>query len=201
MTIDDVRKKITTLVVKKEMLHTRKEECKNTLTALEKEVQAVLEAQVFLQLKAQQTQEKIKLRLEDIVNLALHAVFGDMYKFQLSFVLRRNKTECDIQLIENNVVMDDILDSTGGGAGDIVSFFLRVALLVISGKRRLLILDEPFKGVDAERKPIALQVLKELTEDLGIQVICVTHDQKIVAIADQVIKVRKDDGKSFVEVV
>jgi DNA repair exonuclease SbcCD ATPase subunit len=97
--------------------------------------------------------------------------------------------------------MDDILDSTGGGAGDIVSFFLRVALLVISGKRRLLILDEPFKGVDAERKPIALQVLKELTEDLGIQVICVTHDQKIVAIADQVIKVRKDDGKSFVEVV
>ena len=53
-------------------------------------------AQKIIQEVAQQTQEQIKFHIEDIVTMALDVIFPDPYQFELEFVVKRNKTECEM---------------------------------------------------------------------------------------------------------
>ena len=51
------------------------------------------ESQLLIQRVAQDTQSKLKFKVEDVVNTALDAVFPDEYSFSLDFELSRGKTE------------------------------------------------------------------------------------------------------------
>ena len=165
-------------------------------TALQKEVD---KAQALVQQVAKETQEQIKYRLEDIVNLALDTVFPGMYEFKLIFEIKRNKTEARIALLESGVEIDP-LDSTGGGLSDVLSFALRVALLMISKTQKVLLLDEPMKFVSEGLKPKVYEIMKRLSDDLGIQIIAVTHDPLMIDIADKVYVVKKEKGISVATV-
>jgi len=45
-------------------------------------------------------------------------------------------------------------------------------------KRPLVLLDEPFKGLDQENKERAVKVVKSLTEHKGQLLIFTTHDER-----------------------
>lgn len=165
-----------------------------------KKAQAKLEsfekAQVFLQTVAQETQSQIAYHLEDIVNAALDAVFPDRYTFKVIFEMKRNKTEARLALYKGGFEMDP-MSSNGGGVKDVLSFALRIAMLLISKNRKVLILDEVFKWIDAENKPRAYEILKKLCDELDLQVIAVTHDEAMVDISDRVFKIKIEEGVSI----
>lgn len=84
----------------------------------------------------------------------------------------------------------DPMSSTGGGVVDVASFALRIAALLMQkpAGRLLLILDEPFRFVSEEYRDRVKDLVEELSKELGIQFIIVTHMkelqcQKIVEIA------------------
>lgn len=153
-------------------------------------------AQKLVQHTAKATQERVKYELEQIVNHAMSAVFGDMYSFEIIFEIKRGKTEARIVLLENGNEIDP-LDGTGGGACDVLSFALRIALLIVSKGTRILILDEVGKFISENLKPIFYQVLTELSSKLKIQIIAVTHDPLMQG--DKVIRVLKNKGVSYVQ--
>lgn len=181
-------------------LETRKAELdrsKNLLYALEK-------AQAFLQMVAQNTQNQLKFRIEDIVNLALETCFPDEYEFKLNFNVSRGKTDCELVFLSKKTGREvDPMNASGGGVVDVACFALRTACYVLEqGIDNVIVLDEPMKFVSEDLRERVCEVIKNLSEKLGIQFIIVTHIQEFVDIADRVFQVRKgEDGRSTVKEV
>lgn len=146
---------------------------------------------------AVQTQEQIRYNIEDIVNLALDTVFPNRYVFKLMFETKRNRTEARPVLYDGEHEIDP-LDSTGGGLSDTLAFALRIALLIISKNRKVLILDEAVGAVSKGYRPKMYEIMKRLSTDLGIQIIAVTHDENMVEIADTVYTVKKEGKVTYV---
>jgi ABC-type sugar transport system ATPase subunit len=159
--------------------------------------QDLLAMQAIVQSTAMDVQQQLKYNIESIVNLMMDALFPQMYEFKLVFEVKRNKTECRLVLVEDGNEIDP-LDSTGGGLADCLATALRIALLIISNKSKVLILDEIGKFVSADKREDFFEIIKKISKDLDIQIIMVTHDQQAINIADKVIKIVKDNGVSRV---
>lgn len=164
------------------------------------------EAANFVTAVARRVQESIEVGVSGVVGEALKAVFGDRsYGFRLKFKSRtgdRGTGEAELSFLDADENPIDPMASCGGGAVDVAAFALRVALWTITRPRTrpVMILDEPFRFLSRDLKPLAGGFLRELSAELGLQFIIVTHDQAIVEAADRVFRVTKgDDGVSTVE--
>lgn len=138
------------------------------------------------------TQEQLQYHISDITSLALEAVFDDPYELVVSFVQRRNKTECDL-LFERNGNQMDPMSSSGVGSIDVAAMALRVVTWSMQQprSRNVIILDEPFKHLSEDNQERASQMLKELSDRLGIQFIVITHMQTLAGYADKTFTVTK----------
>lgn len=152
-------------------------------------------AQVFIQQTAKATQEQLQYRIEDIVQLALDAVFPDEYLFRVIFEIKRGKTEARMCFLKNDIEVDP-LDAAGGGVSDIVSFALRLAVWSLGHTERVVILDEPFKYLSKDLQPRAGEILKKLSNKLKLQVIMVSHIEDMIGISDRIFSVAlKESGE------
>lgn len=157
------------------------------------------EAAAFAQQIAKETQEQVKFQLEDIVNLALRAVYGDMYVFAVEFEIKRGNSEAVLVLYKDGERIDDPMNSTGGGVCDILSFALRIALLIISKNNRVLVMDEPFKYISKDLREQAIEIIKRISTDLQVQIICITHDEELIEYSDRIFVVSQDKGVSHAQ--
>jgi len=147
---------------------------------------AIEKAQALIQHKAQETQNQIKSHIEDIVNTGLDTCFPETYNCHVDFISKRGKTECDIYLHDEKSNRVNPLNDNGGGLCDIVSFSLRLACWVLSNTDDVIILDEPFKFLSKNLRPLAGDLLKNLSQELNLQIIMVTHDEEMIEIADTI---------------
>lgn len=160
------------------------------------------DAQTFLQKVAQETQEHLKFKIEDIVNLALETCFPHEYSFRLNFNISRGKTEAELVFLsQSSDRLIDPMNASGGGVVDIACFALRIASYVLEqGIDNVIVLDEPMKFVSKDLLDSAGEILKVLSTKLGLQIIMVTHENKFIDIADKVFEVKKDEkGRSKIK--
>jgi len=158
-------------------------------------------ARAIVQIVAQTTQAKVEFHISNLVSLALASVFPDPYEFKLSFVPRRNKTECDLLFSKRGKTTDDILFGGGGGVADIASFALRIACWSIKKNRPFMLLDETTKFLhnpDFQEK--ASELFKRISGDLKIQIILITDQKIMVKAADKVFDVINIKGVSKVNI-
>ena len=183
----------------------KKEAITENISALEKEISikekkfnSVIDAQIFLQKVAQETQEGIKVYIQDIVSLALDACFPDTYEFCIDFEIKRGQTEANIYLKRDEEAVE-ILEECGGGVADLVSFALRISMWTLSGSRNTILLDEPFRFVSKDLQPKACAILKQLSEKLNLQFIVVTHNREIMEISDKIFEAQQIDSISEIK--
>ena len=160
------------------------------------------DAQTFLQKVAQETQEHLKFKIEDIVNLALETCFPHEYSFRLNFNISRGKTEAELVFLsQSSDRLIDPMNASGGGVVDIACFALRIASYVLEqGIDNVIVLDEPMKFVSKDLLDSAGEILKVLSTKLGLQIIMVTHENKFIDIADKVFEVKKNEkGRSKIK--
>ena len=162
------------------------------LKRLTKRQQVLEDTQVLLQKTAQETQDNLKVHLEDIVNIALDTCFPGEYSFCMVFELKRGATVCEMYLEDDNGFTQDPLESNGGGLADIISFALRIAVWSLSKPDNIIVLDEPFKFLSVNLVPLAGQILHDMSKRLGLQFLMVTHDEELVEVADKVFTVTKN---------
>jgi len=145
------------------------------------------------------TQQELQYHISDITSLALDAVFDDPYELVAEFVLRRNKTECDLYFQRGEYKIDP-LTASGVGAVDVASFALRIASwsMQTPRSRNVIVLDEPFKFLSQDKQEQASMMLKEISKKLGIQFIIVTHEEILAAQADKTFQVKMKNKKSKV---
>lgn len=159
-------------------------------------------AQAIIQTVAQKTQEELEYRLSEIVSLALTAVFEDPYKLKVLFVIRRNKTECDL-LFEKNGEIFDPISSSGGGAIDVAAMALRITIwsLTQPKPRNVLILDEPFRFLSKEYQIKASTMLSEISKKLKLQIIMVSHSESLIEGANKVFRIAIKKGVSNISCI
>lgn len=152
-----------------------------------------------IQQAARDTQDQLKVRLQDIVQGALDVVFPGSYQFKVEFVPRRGRTEVDMWLDKDGTRMDP-LDSNGGGVVDVISLALRVACLTLSSYSRVLILDEPFPRIRGKARQRLGDMVTKLAHELGIQVIMVADVSDTGIVPDKEFRVRLNQRRhSIVE--
>lgn len=182
MTLQDIRFKLERKKGERDSLLSSIISLEKQIEEGKKSLRAHEKAKKILQEVGLKTQQQLSYNVSGIASMALETVFDNPYELQLDFVERRNKTECDIYFVrgigEDMVRLDPF--SGGGGAIDVASFALRVALWSMSQPktRPTLILDEPFKhlkGEIANRK--VLEMVKKISDKLGIQIIMVSDER------------------------
>lgn len=143
------------------------------------------------------TQQELQYHISDITSLALEAVFDDPYELVAEFIQRRNKTECDL-LFQRNGQRVDPLSASGGGAVDVAAFALRIASWSMQRprSRNTIILDEPMRFLSVDLQQRASQMIKQISEQLGLQFIIITHEPTLTSSADKTFEVTIKKGIS-----
>lgn len=163
---------------------------------LVKDIEALKQASEIIRSVANQTLEDVTALIEDLVTPALQ-IISPYLSFHMELVSRRNQVECDMYVYDSQLDKKMSPLDMGGGVVDIISFALRLAFWKLSkdDRQNTLILDEPFKFVSADIPDEEL--LKSINRELGLQIIGVTHKEKLVDTLedgkDTVIRLYKDD--------
>jgi DNA repair exonuclease SbcCD ATPase subunit len=200
MNLAEYQEKYTQAIGTKNSLQSQLDATLKKQKRLEKDSQALDKAQAFIQTKAQETQNQLSYRVEDIVQLAIDTCFPDEYQFQLKFEPKRGKTEAELNLIKEGWTVDP-LTSCGGGLGDMEAFGLRISSWSLEQNNNVIILDEPFRFLSEDLRPMAGEILRELSQRLGLQFIIITHDSNIMNVADRVIMVSIKKGVTRVKMM
>ena len=157
------------------------------------------DVQRLIQETAQEVQEGIRFHIQDIVQHALDAIFGDTYKFLVEFTVSRGRTEARLLVEKGGNVMDDLMEDEGGTLVQIVAMALRIAVWTLAPTDNVLIFDEPGNQVSAQYKPVFAEIIRGLSQRLGVQILMVSHDDTYIATADRVFTVTQGaDGRSQV---
>lgn len=156
----------------------RVKEERKSCEAAERQIRAAAKAQEIVQAIAVGVQERVHKQIAELVTRCLRTVFQQDLSFQIAFEKKRGKTEARFVFLENGEEMDP-REGSAGGAIDVAAFGLRLACLLLQRptRRRLLIMDEPFKNINGEANQERAGALVEaLSEETGVQFIIVTDD-------------------------
>lgn len=156
--------------------------------------------QALTQQTAKETQEAMQFHLQSLVQHCLDAIFPGVYTFRVVFEVKRGRTEASLVLEKDGSILDNLMDEVGGTVVDIVSTALRVAVWSLAPTDNLMILDEPARCISAQYKAIYADLIKGISERMGIQFLIVSHDPVLIAAADRVFEVSQKNGRSVVQV-
>lgn len=137
-------------------------------------------AQDLLQRLAQAVQQQAHQRIAGVVSSCLKAVFDDPYELKISFERKRGRTEAQLKFVRRELELDPCSGS-GGGTIDVAAFALRLACIMLHRPTlsRVIVMDEPFKFVSAQYRENVRAMLQELSKDMGVQIIFVTHIEEL----------------------
>lgn len=151
-------------------------------------------AQVVLLALEESWRKDFEKSVETIVTEGIRLVFGDEdLDFSVVTSVKAGSSAVSFELEMADGVVTDILDAEGRSIAEVVSFLLRV-LLILAHKpalRKVIILDEPFGGISSKRMPFFQQLLRKIVDESGIQIIMTTHDMSHLEYADSVYEVKK----------
>lgn len=172
--------------VRESLISTKKE-----LSKTKKEIEYAEKARAIIQKVAKETQQQVQMKVSSLATMGMNAVFDDPYEMELQFVERRNKTELDFVFKRNGHEFSP-LDSSGGGAIDVATLTLQICMLSIHfpKKRMILVMDEPLKWLKGKDYPErGAQLIKEISDKLGIQIIMISHDPQLIDSADRIFEI------------
>lgn len=129
--------------------------------------------------------DRLRRDVEGLVSRALAAVFDEPLSFVVSTRILRGQPAVEFSLVDPSGTQRPVLGSHGGGVAQVVSFVLRVVVVLLSPSRPVLILDEPFSMVSASYRPRLARFIREVVDSTSLQLILVTHDEHLPEVADR----------------
>ena len=168
----------------------------DSLEIAKERVTTVNKARAYFQEIAETTQRDVADTLSVIITSAIKAVFDtDEYRCEIIFGTARNQSDAKLILVKGEEEIDDPLDSISGGMIDVAAFAARVGFIFLKGSRKVLIADEPFKGVSEDFKGRCPEMLRLLSEQLGMQFIIISHMKEMIDGADNVLTISNGELK------
>jgi hypothetical protein len=198
MILDDYKTFLVGTRTEKALLEEERQGLVLELEAAEKRAEALRLAQDIMNEVGVLAQSEIKDVIEHLVSQALQFTHGENYAFEIDNRISRNQPETYMYVLIDGQ-RNSLKDELGGSVVDVVCFALRVVFWAIQVPRTrpLILLDEPFKN--GGKQEALCQMIKHLSDLLGIQFVIVTYDDRIVVIADTCYRVTQANGTSDVE--
>jgi len=193
-----IAERIAEKKIERTLLKKRIKERIDKETALKQRLSDSKQARIVLQEVAKQTQQNLEFHLSNLVTMALHSINPEWPKFVALITIRRNKTECDL-LFEEEGVRSKPLDCATGGPLDVASFALRISFWCLKRNRPSFILDEPFRNVSPDLQKKTSNMVKKISEEVGIQILMISHQENVSISADKVFLNTKKGGISRTE--
>lgn len=198
MELRELKTLITKKVNEKEYIKTEIQKLKETKLNFKKSIIRKEKALELVKDVALKTQQQLSFHLSEMVTMGLNTVFEDSYEFVVDFKASHGKTVCDLNFKKGEELVDPLRFS-GLGAADIAAFALRCAAWSMDKQyRNVLLMDEPFKHLDVGHHGKAGKMVKTLSEKLGLQIIMISHSEKVTQYADRVFQVSMKKGISKV---
>jgi DNA repair exonuclease SbcCD ATPase subunit len=201
MRVSEIKEIVKKREVEQNLLLGQYDACKNKLEKYNSEILDMIEARNIVSEAARITQQQFKLLVEELVTSAINAVFPNKdYKFVMQFVLQNNRPQINLLVQDGENEPYVPKDEQGGGLLDIISFALRVVLWSLEKprSRNTLIMDEPFRWT-GNLTELAANMMKEISKKLELQIIMVTHDERLMEIADKSWLCKKEKELSVVK--
>ena len=193
--------KVEGLRAREEATKKELERAKARKEAIERHIDIVTEANWILGEAINRVQTSFKETIEKLVTSSIKTIYKRDIEFSLEFDQKAQRLECRPVLLEDGEEFD--LDGEiGGGLLDLISFTSKVVFWKIQSlSRPVFILDEPFRFLGHGSTILAVgKLLKNLSADLGIQFIIVSHEEELAEIADRSFVVNNHNGVSKVGV-
>lgn len=149
---------------------------------------------ILFQKTSEYARQQAKRQIETLVTKCLQYVFESNIELLIELDELRNKANAEFYVVTESdgmIIKTKPELSRGGGVVDVVSLALRIAFLQIH-KPQIegpLILDEPAKHVSEEYIFNVGEFLKQTSEMFGRQIIMVTHNNYLAAIANKAYRV------------
>lgn len=162
---DDLNNKRSFLTVQIEQSLKKLNEVSEEGLLLESSLQALKDVKPILSAHSIEQCEKL-------ANAALSSIFGTTATLEYvaeegRFVI--NEGEFDTDLKEGN----------GGGYLAVISLVFNLFLLMKMKRRKFLCFDEHFTQISKEYFPRFFEFISQLSKDLGVDILLVTHDERI----------------------
>lgn len=160
---------------------------------------------IILQKISETARERARTRLESTMTSALQYTFGPEFSAEIEMGASAGKPVADVYIVTDygngNIIRTKPQDSRGGGIIDIISIALRIAMIQLHSDPPIngpIILDEPGKHVSADYSIKLAEFLKFISTQFKKQIIFVTHNEDLKAIADLAYDVTLIDGVTVV---
>lgn len=189
----------------RDFLYKQKEDVVQKVREIEKEKEKLDKVRLLLQKSANFARNQSKEQIQMLVQNALQYVFGSSFRFEIELSDPDNTKNVAAEFYaitdwEGTTIRNKPQDSRGGGVVDIISLALRIAVLESIYPRREgpILLDEPGKHVSEDYIVPMVNFLRDISENLGRQIVMVTHNTHLSESADQAYHVRLRGGESEV---
>ncbi len=128
---------------------------------------------------------------EKTIGNALQDVFDEDYQFKFHLDKRGESTTCDFMVHTGEYPGFADIKSQGKSLKEIISVILRIIIIKLNNDMpNILILDEPFGGLQPERQKIAGDFLKNIAKEFELQIIMVTQSPEFAECADKLMDLR-----------
>ena len=195
---DDVLLKRTNFNEKKREVDKINQEIKTLLEEIDLDVDSIN----FIEKVATENRMSVKQKVENLINKALHHVYGDEYGIEFEYGISANKTAVEVKIIKSlkdGKIVKREFSGNGLGVADLVSFPLKLMVLISSGNDvdAILVADEPGKHMDEDRAEKFAKFLSLVCVELKIQMIVCSHWSVMKEYAHNIINVHFNGTKSI----
>jgi ABC-type branched-subunit amino acid transport system ATPase component len=174
------RKRVESLEAKRRAVVEMLALAKRDLSLAQAEEDKAVQARDVLQQVGQAVQQEAHQSIAAVVSRCLSSVFPEEpYEFKVLFERKRNRTEARLVFVKDGMELP--AKEIGNGVLDVASFALRTACLIMTkpALTRFLVIDEPFRGVHGPRRKSVAELVEEVSQELGVQVLCITHEREM----------------------
>lgn len=196
MTVQQIQAFVQERKLQKQVLQKQLDNQLSNKQALQNRYDDLVEARRIISEAARSTQLQFQGFVESLVTMAIQTVFPEQqYRFVMEFDLRANRSEINLLVQQGEKEAYRPEDEQGGGLLDVLSFALRVVMWSLEKPRSrpVFVMDEPFRYC-GKLTSLAGNMMKEISQKLGIQIIMVTHEDSLSEIADKSWLVRREKG-------
>lgn len=194
---DDILLKRNNFNEKKKQIDDINQEIQKLLKEIDLDVDSIN----FIEKVATENRMSVKQKVENLINKALHHVYGDEYGIEFEYGISANKTAVEVKItktLKDGKIVKREFSGNGLGVADLVSFPLKLMVLISSGDdiESILVADEPGKHMDEERAEKFAKFLSLICVELNIQMIVCSHWSVMKEYAHNIINVHFDGTKS-----
>lgn len=137
-------------------------------------------------------------KVENLVNSALSTIFTDLdLKFKINQVEKRGIVVYEPAIIEDGEE-GGTLDSYGGSVICVISFVLKVLFNILAGRYPLVVFDESLSHLASKYIPSMSSFMNELTSDLDVIILMVSHQDLFVQEAVNKVSLEKRGGTALI---